>query len=69
MIRTILIPQSQTVLFQVPIDYVGKELEVIAFTTKEAWGENNNSQKNVSFSAISLDTKGVNFNRDEANQR
>jgi hypothetical protein len=69
MIRTVLVPQSQTVLFQVPKDYVGKELEVIAFTTKEAWVENTNSPKVVSFSAVSIDTKGFKFNRDEANLR
>jgi hypothetical protein len=69
MIRTVLIPQSQTVLFHVPKDYVGKELEVIAFTTNEAWVEKSGLQKKVSFAAVSLDTKGFKFNRDEANQR
>lgn len=35
MIRTILTPNTQTVSFTVPKKYIGKELEVIAFATKE----------------------------------
>jgi len=38
MIRTILTPDTQTVTFTVPRDYVGKELEIIAFSKKEGLG-------------------------------
>jgi len=71
MIRTIVIPQRTTVnvSFSVPESYVGKELEVIAFTEKEGFGEEEFSGKKVSFSAMSIDTRGFKFNRDEANER
>lgn len=52
-----------------PESYVGKELEVIAFTEKEGFGEEEFSGKKVSFSAMSIDTRGFKFNRDEANER
>lgn len=35
MIRTIITPDSQTVFFNIPKDYIGKELEVIAFARDE----------------------------------
>jgi len=35
MIRTILIPDTQTVTFNVPKDYIGKEVEVIVFARNE----------------------------------
>lgn len=36
MIRTIIKPQHTDVLIQVPEEYIGKEIEVIAFKTEEA---------------------------------
>jgi hypothetical protein len=35
MIRTTLTPDTKTVFFDVPDDYIGKELEIIAFTKQE----------------------------------
>ena len=35
MIRTIITPDTQTVFFNIPKDYVGKEIEVIAFAREE----------------------------------
>jgi hypothetical protein len=69
MIRTILIPDTQTVSFTVPKEYVGKELEVIAFAKNEGIRGKKSSKKQVSFTALSIDTVGFKFNRDEANER
>lgn len=71
MIRTTVIPDKRTVTisFSVPQNYVGKEMDVIAFTKKEGLEEKDMDQKKVSFSAISIDTRGYKFNRDEANER
>ena len=69
MIRTILIPSQKTVSFDIPDSYVGKELEVIAFSTAEGMQEDQNIKKHVSFNAISINTKGFKFNRDDANER
>lgn len=35
MIRTILIPDNQTILINVPKNYVGKEVEVLLYATDE----------------------------------
>jgi hypothetical protein len=72
MIRTILTPNTKTVSFAIPDDYVGKEIEIIAFSKNEQWEANskeNEPKKIVSFKAIAVDTKKFKFNRDDANER
>ncbi len=69
MIRTTITPNTQTVFFDIPKDYIGKELEVIAFTKEEGREKKELHKKNVSFTALSIDTKHFKFNRDEANER
>lgn len=69
MVRTILIPDTQTISFNVPEEYIGKEVEVIAFTKNEGEPPKKAVNKSVSFNAISIDTKGYIFNRGEANER
>ena len=69
MIRTILIPDTQTISFNVPEEYIGKEVEVIAFTKNQGEQKKEAANKAVPFNAISIDTKGYTFNREEANER
>lgn len=69
MIRTVIVPNTQTVSFDIPMDYIGKELEVIAFTISEGLETVVLPTKEVSFSAISVDTQNLKFNRDETNER
>jgi len=71
MIRTTIVPDKKnvTISLSVPENYIGKEMEVIAFTKKEGLGEKELKEKHVSFIAISIDTSGFKFNRDEANER
>ena len=71
MIRTTIIPDKRTVniSFSIPEDYIGKEMEVIAFTKKEGVEILPVTSKTVSFTAISVDTRGFKFDRDEANRR
>lgn len=69
MIRTIVIPNTQTVTFNVPRDYIGKELEVIAFAKNEGVEAKELPKKQVSFNALSIDTKNFKFDRNEANER
>lgn len=70
MVRTTIIPSNETVHFNVPKEYIGKEVEVIAFAKNEGeWLQQGNGKKTVSFNAITIDTKGSQFNRDEANER
>ena len=70
MIRTTVRPNDQIVSFNIPKDYVGKEIEIIAFTKEEAIiTEDKTGKKKVTFDAGLIDTKGFNFDRDEANER
>ena len=71
MIHTKIIPDNTLVnlSFYVPKDYIGKEVEVIAFTQNEGLQSIDKAKKQVSFSALSIDTKNFKFNRQEANER
>lgn len=69
MIRTIIIPNTQTVTFNIPEDYIGQEVEVIAFAKNEGIDTKESNGKQVSFNALSIDTKNFKFNRNEANDR
>lgn len=69
MIRTIITPNNQTISFNIPKDYIGKEIEVIAFPKDEGISKEKPPKKKVTFTALSIDTRGYKFNRDEANER
>jgi len=69
MVRTAVTPKTKTVFFNVPEDYVGREPEVIAFTKNKGLQTSAVAIKQVSFAALSIDTQGFKFNRDEANER
>lgn len=69
MIRTIIIPSSQTISFDVPKKYIGKEIQVIAFEKEEGTANKHLQKKIVSFDTICIDTKKFKFNREEANER
>jgi len=68
MIRTVFTPQNDNFIFPVPIEYIGKELEIIVFPTDEIFSKPLPS-KRVTFNAISIDTRQYKFNREEANAR
>lgn len=69
MIRTVVIPVKSTISFDIPSDYIGKQIEVIAFAKDEGVTKEVPAKKKVTFDALSIDTKGYKFNRDEANDR
>ena len=69
MVRTTIIPHSQTVILEIPKEYIGKEVEVIAFAKESNSERDEPTGKKVSFDAISIDTKGYKFDRNEANER
>ncbi len=68
MVRTLITPEDQDILIRVPEDYIGKQVEVIAFALEE---NSNVAQvkKQSSFNAVKLNTIGYKFNREEANER
>ncbi|QJD97733.1 hypothetical protein HH214_18555 [Mucilaginibacter robiniae] len=69
MVRTVITPNKQIISFEIPQSYVGKEIEVIAFTKDEGINTDQSAKKKVSFTALSFDTRNYKFNRDEANER
>jgi hypothetical protein len=69
MIHTTITPNQPTISFDIPTEYVGKQIEVIAFAKGEGFTKEQSSKKKVTFDALSIDTRGYKFNRDEANAR
>ena len=69
MIRKIVKVESSKISITVPDDYIGKVMEVIAFSTDEALIKDDKKRKKATFTALSLDTVGFKFNRDDANER
>ena len=45
MIRTIITPHKQTITFDIPKDYIGKEIEVIAFAKDEGMSKEKHAGK------------------------
>lgn len=69
MIRTILKAEKRILEISLPPEYVGKKIEIIAFLLEEAYLLIAPQPTGKTFSAIELDTRGFNFNREEANER
>jgi hypothetical protein len=70
MIRTVITPDKNFLSFNIPDKYIGKKVEVIAFTVDEpAEDVIHTIKSSKSFSAIKLNTREFKFNRDEANER
>ncbi len=69
MIRTIIIPETQTIFFDVPQEYIGNEVEVIAFSKNDYLNTTTPTPKKVSFEALALNTHGFKFDRNKANER
>jgi len=69
MIRTIVTPDKESISFDIPKNYVGKQIEVIAFAKDEGINKELHAGKSVSFTVLHVDTKNYKFNRDEANER
>ncbi|PGH40561.1 MAG: hypothetical protein CRN43_02285 [Candidatus Nephrothrix sp. EaCA] len=69
MIRTIVTPNQRTVSFGIPEEYVGKQIEIIAFAKEEEIAQEIQAEKKVSFTVLHVDAKEYKFNRDEANER
>ena len=58
MIRKILKVESDTVSISVPKNYIGKVMEIIAFSTDEELTGEVPNKRTATFNAISIDTIG-----------
>jgi hypothetical protein len=68
MVRTILTAEKQTLSFLVPANYIGKQVEVIAFTIDEPIKDTKERKKRI-FTTIKSNVTDFKFNRDELNER
>ena len=69
MIRTIVTAEGNKLTLSLPDDFLGKEIEIIAFVIEEAIEK---SQRKVSFTVLDVPEKlkeNYRFNREEANER
>lgn len=69
MIRKVVVPESEIVSISVPEDYIGKVLEIIAFTKDEGLYDSDHVKKTPSFTVLHTEDPNFKFNRDEANER
>lgn len=69
MVRTMIRPLKNTISFNIPEDYIGKQIEVIAFAKDEGIEVNRGVIKKVSFTVLKTNFKDYKFNREEANER
>ena len=69
MIRSVFTPKNEEISIRLPLSYIGKQVEVIAFTVEEGFAKKENSHKNISFVELHVEDKNHTFNRDEANER
>jgi hypothetical protein len=70
MIRTVVTPDKNSLSFNIPDNYIGKKMEIIAFAVDEPSEDVIYTTKSrKSFSAVKLKTKGFKFDREEANER
>jgi hypothetical protein len=69
MIRTIITADKNTLVLPLPDNYVGRQLEIIAFAIDEPVRQTRRDPAENVFKALEFDTRGFKFDRDEANSR
>ncbi len=69
MVRTVITPIEESISIRLPKSFVGKEVEVIAFTTDEGFEKKTNISGKRTFTVLNVEDKNFKFNRDEANER
>ncbi len=69
MIRTVVTSDKNSVVLPLPDNYIGKQIEIIAFTLDEPVKQTQRASAKKVFTSLNFDTSGYKFNRDEANER
>ena len=69
MIRTIVTPDKEHISLSIPKNYIGVEIEVIAFSREETPPLKLNHKRKATFNSVSLDTRGFIFDRDSRDER
>lgn len=69
MVRTLITPNKEDISIRVPESYIGRTVEVIAFTLDEGKEQTNPAKKEIPFVVLHVADKNFKFDRDEANER
>ena len=69
MVHAILIPEENKISIDIPENYIGKRIEVIAFEENEGTKSMNNQAMEKTFTILHVEKGNYKFNRDEANER
>jgi hypothetical protein len=69
MIKTVLIPTHETITLDLPKEFIGQEVEIIAFTKNEGQNLKLDKTKEIRFTVLNVDGSNYKFNRDDANAR
>jgi hypothetical protein len=69
MVKTSFTAHNQQFLLHLPKSFVGKRVEILAYTQEEILKENQDANPAFNFNTMKVSTKGFKFNRDEANER
>ena len=69
MVHTVIIPSQELISFSIPKDYIGKEIEIIAFARGEGMHAEKSPEKKARFTVFHVDNPNYKFDRDEANER
>lgn len=68
MVRTIITADTSNYTLSLPDNFLGKQVEVLAFVVEETTKEVADTHHRKTFSAVDLDTEGFKFKREEANE-
>jgi hypothetical protein len=68
MIRTVVIADNNIITLTLPNNFVGKRVEIIAFTVDEPM-QKQEPEKAKSFTTVKVNAEGYKFNRDELHER
>ena len=69
MVKTSFTAHNQQFLLHLPKSFIGKRVEILAYTQEEVVKENPVANPAFNFNTMKVSTKGFKFNRDEANER
>ena len=69
MLKTSFIAHNQQFVLRLPKSFVGKRVEILAYTQEEILKENSDAHLPFNFNTMKVSTKGFKFNREEANER
>jgi hypothetical protein len=67
-VRTVIIPDKEVASIPIPKEYIGKEVEIIAFAKDEGFVMDEKPRKKT-FTVFNVSAERYKFDRDEANER